>query len=109
MTAHVVRAHLTFAPTDAGGLISPMTSPTPSLILRFPALGEEAHGAIDDVQLGAVVDVHGSLLRPGTSLDGQLTFWSDLGRIYATPGAEFQLSYAGRVVGEGCVCVASHG
>jgi hypothetical protein len=32
-----------------------------------------------------------------------LTFWDDIGELYATPGVPFKLSYAGRVVGSGVV------
>lgn len=103
-SVHKVTAHITFARTEEGGLHQPMANPSPSLIFCFRSLGDEgAHDDSADVQLGAVLDVGEPLVQPGTSSDVQLTFWSDLGRIYATVGATFLVWYAGRTVGEGCV------
>lgn len=42
-------------------------------------------------------------LVPGTLGKAQLTFWDDIGQIYATPGVAFKLWYAGRTVGFGTV------
>ena len=42
-------------------------------------------------------------LAPGEEFRVTLTFWDDLGRLYATPGETFRLMYAGRDVGAGYV------
>lgn len=44
-----------------------------------------------------------SALVPGMKGPAQLSFWDDLGRIYATPGSAFRLRYAGRIVGVGTI------
>ena len=103
MVGHTVSAQLTFSSTDEGGLQGAMASPTPSLILLFASLDEELGAGSEDVQIGAVVDVGGSEIQPASARRAILTFWSDAGRIYATPGAHFRLWYAGRVVGDGHV------
>jgi hypothetical protein len=79
-----------------------MCSPTRSIVLLFPSLRDDGI-AEAEVQLGAVMDVGDRSIRPGSGVTALLTFWSDLGRIYATEGSKFRLWYAGRVVGQGGV------
>lgn len=102
MTTHKARAELHFEPTAGGGLRSEMGNPTPSLILVFPPLSQEEIGQ-SNVQLGAIVDIGEKTIRPGTTVSALLTFWSELGGIYATQGSSFRLWYAGRIIGEGKV------
>lgn len=103
MAAHQVSAQLTFASCEMGGLQAAMVNPSPSLILLFKSLDEDPAATEADQQLGAVVDVGLPDIQPGYTGPATLIFWSDLGRIYATPGTIFRLWYAGRIVGEGHV------
>lgn len=103
MATYKVSAHVTFASPDMGGLRAAMINPTPSLILLFATLDQESGVLEEDQQLGAVLDVGQTAIQPGWVGPATLSFWSDLGRIYATPGSQFRLWYAGRVVGDGYV------
>ena len=95
-----VACELTLAATADGGLRAPMPAPTPSLLLVFANLDRES--ADTEVQIGAMITGPAALV-PGTRGKGQLTFWADIGQIYATPGVAFKLWYAGRIVGFGTV------
>lgn len=99
MSAHTVEADVTMFPTAENGLAEPMHSPTPSLLLVFRDL--EGLGR-DDVQIGAVLSGPPAL-TPGLEARVTLSFWEDLGRLYATRGEAFRLRYAGRDVGLGRV------
>ena len=95
-----VEARLSLLPAESGGLQTPLSTGTRSLLLSFPSL--EGHDK--QVQIGAVIylmDVEA--LEPGM-LEAlvRLHFWDDEAAIYATPGATFKIWY-GRVVGEGVV------
>ena len=101
MTApYTVECELELSPSAEGGLREPMPAPTPSLLLVFTVAAEG-----DDErerQIGAMISVPTALV-PGSAPSAQVTFWDDLGRIYATPGAGFRIWYAGRIVGSGRV------
>jgi hypothetical protein len=100
MTGYRVHATLTLKPTADGGLAAPLPAGTRSLLLRFPALED---GQSDTVTLGAILTPQdGSRLAAGEKLDAELVFWADEARIFATPGASFDLWY-GRLVGSGIV------
>lgn len=103
MATYKVSAHLTFASSNMGGLQAAMINPTPSLILLFATLDEEPGASEAEQQLGAVIDVGHPEIQPGSIGQATLSFWSDLARIYATPGTRFRLWYAGRIVGDGYV------
>lgn len=103
MAPHRVSAQLTFASSEMGGLQAAMNNPTPSLILLFASLDEDSAAMEAEQQLGAIVDTGRPNIQPGDTGLATLTFWSDLGRIYATPGSAFRLWYAGRIVGDGLV------
>ena len=99
MPEHNVAAHLELLACDAGGLTASMQSQTPSLLLIFDSLDADHP---DEVQLGAMIVTPGGL-HPGGKTGAVLSFWSEMGRIYATPGITFRLWYAGRIVGTGVV------
>lgn len=100
MTGYRVLATLTLAPTADGGLSAPMPTGTRSLLLRFATLEE---GQSSPVSLGAVIIPRvAAALTPGEKLEAEVLFWADEARIYAAPGATFELWY-GRVVGSGTV------
>ncbi|RBY76603.1 hypothetical protein DQ239_13775 [Blastococcus sp. TF02-09] len=69
---------------------------SPSVMFRFREAGEHENGDM----FGAVIE------ELEEQLDGRLRvhllFWSDLARIYVTPGVEFEVWYA-RTVGDGVV------
>lgn len=100
MNLHTVSAELRFYSADNGGLVTGMTSPTPSLIMLFPPLTEEEN---EPVQIGAMLEIAGGKVLPGSESDGKLIFWSDLSRIYAAKGSDFLIWYDGRIVGQGIV------
>ncbi|MFV0460782.1 MAG: hypothetical protein ACK5MT_18660 [Actinomycetales bacterium] len=108
MVTYKVSAHVTFASSDMGGLQAAMINPTPSLILLFATLDQEPGASEADQQLGALLDVGQTAVQPGWVGPATLSFWSDLGRIYATAGSRFRLWYAGRVVGDGYVIEELH-
>lgn len=100
MTGYRVLATLTLTPIADGGLSAPLPAGTRSLLLRFPAFGE---GQSSPVSLGAVLTpLDAAALRAGEKLDAEALFWADDARIYARPGAVFELWY-GRLVGSGTV------
>jgi hypothetical protein len=66
----------------------------------FPPLTDAEE---ESVQLGAILDLTGENVRPDSTPEGKLTFWSDLSRLYASKGVPFQIWYDGRIVGEGRV------
>lgn len=85
--------------TAEGGLREPMSLPTTSLLLLFQSLDDASPG---EVQIGAhIVAPDRSSIAAGDKVHVAIDFWAEVGRIYATPGAEFRLWYAGRVVGIG--------
>lgn len=100
MTGYRVLATLHLKPTDDGGLAAPLPAGTRSLLLRFPASGEEHAGP---VTLGAVLTPRNAdKLAPGHDVDADVLFWMDEARLHATVGAAFDLWY-GRSVGSGTV------
>ncbi len=100
MTPYAVDCELELSPSAEGGLLEPMPAPTPSLLLIF-SVAIENHGQ-DELQIGAMISGPAALV-PGTVTGAQVTFWEDVGRVYATPGTEFRLWYSGRIVGSGRV------
>ena len=100
MNPHTVSAELHFYSADNGGLPAEMTSPTPSLIMVFPPLTEEEN---EPVQIGAMLEIAGGKVLPGSKSDGKLIFWSDLSRLYAAKDSVFLIWYGGRIVGQGTV------
>lgn len=99
MSDRNVAARLDLLTSEAGGLATTMPPRTPSLLLVFDSLDPDRG---EDVQLGAVIDAPDGL-QPGVETDALLRFWSEIGRVHATPGAVFRLWYAGRIVGTGVV------
>jgi hypothetical protein len=97
---YAVHCELELWPSDHNGLNEPMPVPTPSLLLVFTNLDPEETQR--EVQIGAMISGP-PVLVPGTVVEAQLSFWDDIGRIYATPGADFGIWYAGRIVGSGAV------
>lgn len=67
-----------------------------SVMFRFPEAGEHEDGDM----FGAIIEELDE--QPDGRLRVHLLFWSDLARIYATPGAELEVWYA-RTVGDGVV------
>lgn len=65
-------------------------------VFRFPEAGEHEDGDMFGVIIEELVE------QPDGQLRAHLLFWSDLARIYVTPGATFEVWYA-RTVGEGVV------
>lgn len=95
---HVVEARVGLSATAAGGLHTPMPSKSRSLLLRFPSLDSPG----EQTTIGTAIEtLDGALLEPGTGLTVRLRFWAGEAQLYATPGAEFSLLYAGRTVGQG--------
>lgn len=94
-----VSAKIHLAATEDGGLEAPIPSETPSLILIFESLDESV---ASDVSIGALISATENL-NPGTSMNVSLTFWDEIGRIYATPGVKFWISYPNRIVGHGII------
>jgi hypothetical protein len=96
---HATEARIGLLPTPEGGLIAPMPSRSRSLLLMFPSL-EEPEGKLT---IGATIETaDGAPLEPGSEgVAVQLGFWADEAQVYATPGARFDLYYAGRTVGRG--------
>jgi hypothetical protein len=76
-----------------------MPAPTPSLLLVFD--GPDG-GTDNEVVIGGMI-AGPSVLAPSDAVLVTITFWDDLGRVYATPGSSFGLRYAGRIVGSGHV------
>ena len=100
MPGYRVLARLELAPADNGGLVQPLPAGTRSLLLRFPAAGDDSS---EPVTLGAVVTPRGAAeLVPGQVTDADVLFWADEARVHATPGTSFELWY-GRPVGRGAV------
>lgn len=99
MSDYNVAAHLDLLSSDDGGLATTMPSHTPSLLLVFDSLDSDH---CEDVQLGAVIETPNGL-HPGVETDAFLRLWSEIGRVYATPGTVFRLWYSGRIVGTGVV------
>lgn len=99
-TPYSVGCELELAATADGGLAGPMPTPTPSLLLVFANLDRES--ADTEVQIGAMISGPTALV-PRMRGKAQLTFWADIGQIYATPGVAFKLWYDGRIVGFGTV------
>ncbi|WP_077488763.1 hypothetical protein [Sinomonas mesophila] len=100
MNAYSVACTLKLSSTPDEGLKVPMPAPTPSLLLVVSHLDPEADQT--ELQIGAMISGPAAL-APGTAVSAQLSFWDDLGRIYATPGTDFKLWYDGRIVGFGTV------
>ena len=100
MAPHTVDCELDLSSSADGGLRRPLPVPTPSLLLMFPNL--DPGDSRDDIQIGALINSPAAL-APGSLAEARLTFWADLGRIYAVPSAGFRLWYAGRIVGSGRV------
>lgn len=96
---HRVRAELTLASTEEGGLKAPVPSGTRSLLLQFPVPGQEP------VTLGAEVTAEdqGELAPGASGVRAVVHFWADEARSAAVPGAVFVLWYGGREVGRGNV------
>ncbi|WP_203337831.1 hypothetical protein [Nocardioides limicola] len=67
-----------------------------SVMFRFLEAGEHEDGDM----FGAIIEELDE--QPDGQLRAHLLFWNDLARIYATPGAEFEVWYA-RTVGDGVV------
>lgn len=76
-----------------------MPAPTPSLLLIFEAPDGSAN---NEVVIGGFISGP-PVLAPSEAVAVTITFWDDLGRVYATPGSSFRLRYAGRIVGSGRV------
>jgi hypothetical protein len=70
-----------------------------SVMFRFPEAGEHEDGDMFGAIIEELVD------QPDGRLRAHLLFWSDLARIYATPGANFEVWYAS-TVGDGVVLPA---
>ena len=101
---YTVECELRLLPTGEGGFRTPMTAPTPSLLFAF----WDVEDVKQEIQMGAMIS--GPLiLIPGTMVFAQAMFWDDLGRVLATPGTNFKLCYAGRIVGVGRVLRVSTG
>ncbi len=67
-----------------------------SVMFRFPEAAEHEDGDM----FGAILEELDE--QPDGLLRVHLLFWNDRARIYATPGAEFEVWYA-RTVGDGVV------
>ena len=67
-----------------------------SVMFRFPVAGAHEDGDM----FGAIIEE--LFEQPGGQLRVHLLFWSDLARIYVTPGAEFDVWYA-HTIGDGVV------
>jgi hypothetical protein len=100
VSAYSVACKLKLLTTADGGLHDPMPAPAPSLLLVFPHLDPDADER--ELHIGAMISGPATMV-PGTEVQAQLSFWADLGSIYATPGTDFKLWYAGRIVGFGIV------
>ncbi len=98
VSAYTTDCELRLFSSVEGGLRVPMATPTPSLLLVFSDIGDIQH----ETQIGAMISGPPSLV-PGTMVFAQAMFWDDLGRVLATPGTNFKLWYAGRIVGLGQV------
>jgi hypothetical protein len=96
--AYVIRAELEFRSPSEGGIVSGMPALTPSFIAVFRSLEAEQEG----LEFGVLIETP-ERVGPGLRAVGTLTFWSDVARVYATPGTPFALHYAGCAVGTGMV------
>ena len=103
--SHVAEARISLSPTHAGGLRAPMASGGRSLLLNFPSLESPDRQRT----IGAAIDpLEDAALEPGTSdVIVRLWFWAGEAQVYAVPGAQFTLWYAGRTVGRGSCCECS--
>jgi len=93
------KAEIELFPTPEGGLREPMPLNTTSLLLVFESLDDDSPGK---VQIGGhIAAADRSALAAGDRVQVAVDFWADIGAIYATPGVQFKLWYAGRIVGVG--------
>lgn len=91
-------ASVEFMTPTQGGLVSPMQSPTRSLVLIFASLNGERGGT----QVGVLLtNIDGDVIHPGERYTLSLRFWVESNRVHATDGAGFAVWYAGRIVGHG--------
>src|SRR4051794_29537728 len=98
---HCARGRITLFETAAGGLTSPLPGRTPSMLAVFDAVLDE--GDSNRVELGMLLVTDRPHIGPGmTDLECDLNFWADVARIYAIPGAPFDLWYHG-IVGSGLI------
>ena len=92
MAGYQVRAIMSLAAPEEGGLVLALPSGTPSLILEFSNGGSVT-------QLGAIVTTEGGEQLQSGAMDSVVTleFWADDARRVAMPGSEFGLWYGGHV------------
>ena len=96
-TGHRADVLVRLSEPDRGRLLAGVFSEgSRSVMFRFPEAGEHEDGDM----FGAIIEELGE--QPDGQLRAHLLFWSDLARIYVTPGATFEVWYA-RTVGEGVV------
>ena len=94
-------ASLDLLATDRGGLRSTVREGSRSLLFEFSRPDDDEDA---EVRFGAVIDrIRAGSGEPGLEMEVELWFWIELASIYAAPGAEFGLWYAGRSVGRGHV------
>jgi hypothetical protein len=98
---HAVEARISLSPSSETGLRFSMPSGGRSLLLRFRSL----ESPDQEITIGAAMcTVDGAALEPGcNAVSVRVWFWADEAQVYATPGAQFRLWYAGRTVGHGKV------
>ncbi len=93
------RVDIDLMPSDEGGLDIAVDRGNRSLLYEFKGLAPDD----DSITLGAIVEDVTASGSPGATMTAGLLFWVGLAKVYATPGAKFEVSYAGRVVGHGIV------
>ena len=105
LNVNKIAARIALLPAAEGGLLTPMKSPTPSLVLIFES---EPGNRESNVQVGVLIRRRDATeLHPGDRAEVDLEFWSEIERSLAAPRAGFKIWYAGRVVGEGEVLDSS--
>jgi len=100
---HTVAASVHLGEGDQARLLAGVfRSGSRSVMFRFAEAGEHEDGDM----FGAVIEEVDE--QPSGRLQVRLWFWSDLARIYVTPGARFEVWYA-KTVGDGVVLPLSAG
>jgi hypothetical protein len=102
-TGHQVVALVRLDEAERARLLQGVFGPgSRSVMFRFPEAAQHEDGDMFGAVISEVDEQSDGLLR------AHLWFWSDLARIYVTPGARFEVWYA-RTLGEGVVLPESAG